>query len=122
MYTIIITAAGVGVGWIGISYAMEPLFPMGDLRWLILAAIGFTAAGVAVFWERRRKMQEKQDSHLGPEIRISDTMTYRQQPDGSRIVTQTTLAKPVRIGSALGSSGVGGATTLKPPADDGEKD
>jgi len=50
-------------------------------------------------------------TNLGPEIRLDDTTTYREQPDGSRVVTKTTLAKPVRI------SGEGAAQfTLPPPA------
>jgi len=52
-----------------------------------------------------RKVQELETENkalktaLGqsPEIRLNNTTTYREQPDGSRIVTQTTLAKPARI-------------------------
>lgn len=50
MHTIII-GASIGVGWIAISYAMESLFPMGDWRWFVVAAIAFGTA--AVFWMRR---------------------------------------------------------------------
>ncbi len=67
------------------------------------------AGGIVVLWivvewfHRRRKR--------GPEIRLNDTTTYREQKDGSRIVTQTTLAKPVRI-SGIGTTEGGGSATL----------
>ena len=54
-------------------------------------------------------------------VRLDDTTTYVQQADGSRIVTKTTLARPVRIGGALGITGTGGATLKRPPADDDER-
>ena len=54
-------------------------------------------------------------------VRLDDTTTYVQQADGSRIVTKTTLAKPVRIQSALGSTGVGSASLKRPPSNDGGK-
>lgn len=48
------------------------------------------------------------------EVRLNDTTTYVEQADGSRIVTQTTLAHPVHH-SGVGESKVGGTT--KSPAD-----
>ncbi|MCY3702889.1 MAG: hypothetical protein OXG16_09435 [Rhodospirillales bacterium] len=48
---------------------------------------------------------------LGPEIRINDTTTYREQRDGSRIVTQVTHVPPVRI-SGIGTTPVGARATL----------
>ncbi len=108
MWIAVCIGAAIGVGWIAISYAMEPLFPMGDWRWLVLAAIAFGVAGVAYFLQRRRERR----SRLGPEIRLNDTTTYREQPDGSRVVTQTTLARPVSI-KGIGATSVEGASTAK---------
>lgn len=45
----------------------------------------------AVLYRRRRK------HGFGPEVRISDTTTYREQPDGSRLVTTTKFVKPVAL-------------------------
>lgn len=74
------------------------------------------AAAIAVLWlvvevalyRRRRKRG------LGPEIRINDTTTYREQPGGSRVVTQTTLAKPVHLQTTFRAEGGGSASLRKP--------
>lgn len=128
MHILVLVAAGAGagLGWIAVSYGMEPLFPMGDWRWFLVAAAGFSTAGAAFLWQRRqdhRKAAEavkaalasSKDSHLGPEVRTSDTTTYREQPDGSRVVTQTTIAKPVRLEGLLEIRGLSMRDTVRSP-------
>ena len=51
-----------------------------------------------------------------PEIRLTDTITYREQPDGSRVVTETKLVKPVNLKADLRAKGAGSATLKRPPA------
>ena len=65
---------------------------------------------LGMYWQdwRRGSFRRKETDALGPEIRLNDTTTYREQPDGSRIVTQTTLAKAVRIEGTVGETKVGG--------------
>ena len=63
------------------------------------------------FYRRRRK------NALGPEIRIDNTTTYREQPDGSRVVTKTTLAKPVRLAVDF-EAAAGGSAEIKVETDD----
>ncbi len=67
--------------------------------WACVTAVGIIGLAVS-FWADLKKKK----SALGPEIRLNDTTTYREQPDGSRVVTQTTLAKPVRV-SGVGVTG-----------------
>ena len=78
-------------------------------------------AGGAYFLKRRRERR----SILGPEVRIDDTTTYREQQDGSRIVTRTTLAKAVRIsghGTATFQAFPTAELTVMKPADQERKD
>ena len=42
----IIVPSIVGLGWLALSYFMEPFFPLGDYRWLILAILFFGSAGL----------------------------------------------------------------------------
>ena len=46
----IIVPSIVGLGWLAMSYFMEPFFPLGDYRWLILAILFFGSAGLV--WYR----------------------------------------------------------------------
>lgn len=46
----IIVPSIVGLGWLALNYFMEPFFPLGDYRWLILAILLFGSAGLV--WYR----------------------------------------------------------------------
>ena len=83
--------------------------------WAGVTAVGVVGFVASIWHERRQKKSE-----LGPEIRISDTTTYREQPDRSRVVTTTTLVKPVDLKASMRAKG-GGRASLKPlPKDDAE--
>ncbi len=74
----------------GAEQGAELMWPT-ESPWMWWGIAGAIAAlWIGFEWFRRRRK-------LGPEVRISNTTTYREQPDGSRIVTQTTLAERVRI-------------------------
>lgn len=49
-------------------------------------------------------------------VRLDDTTTYVEQEDGSRIVTRTTLAKPVRMAVDFEATVEGSASLKGPPA------
>ncbi len=71
--------------------------------WIAVIVLALVGMGVCVWIDRKRKPK----SVLGPEVRLNDTTTYREQPDGSRIVTQTTLAKPMRLAGRMHVTGTG---------------
>ena len=60
MYTIII-AALVSFGWLGVSFLMEPLFPIGDIRWGVFAGLCFAGAGI-VFVHWRWKLKKEREA------------------------------------------------------------
>ena len=91
----------------GIGGMLEAWTPISSgWIWAGVTFVGVLGLVFSFWWDRKQKK-----NRLGPEIRLNDTTTYREQPDGSRVVTQTTLAKPVRI-SGIGETNVGGSVQI----------
>ena len=59
-FSVIASAAG--------SFFMEPLIPLGDWRWLVIAAIGFLVAWLLWFTDPKRRWQSFRVSHDGREV------------------------------------------------------
>ena len=52
---ILVIGSGSVLGWILLSYFMEPFFPLGDVRWLIAALLMFGIAAWAWYSDPARK-------------------------------------------------------------------
>ena len=115
MWTIIRGALGCGLAF-GAERGAELMWPDESpwMWWSIAGAIAILWVGLELVHRRRKR---------SPEIRLNDTTTYREQADGSRIVTQTTLARPVHISGVLTIEGGASAdppTLTKPTENRGE--
>ena len=51
----ILIGSGLSVGWLGVSFLTENLFPVGDWRWGITAALFFMVAGIAWAWPSKKR-------------------------------------------------------------------
>lgn len=102
MWIAVCIGAATGVGWVAVSYAMEFLFPMGDWRWYVLAAIAFAIAGAAYFRQRRQQLRVEAKTKVGstkpPKHRVDKNTTYREYEGGWRRVTKKFWVKPVWFG------------------------
>lgn len=73
----------------GIGGMLEAWTPISSgWIWAGVTFIGALGLGLGFWWDRKKRR--------GSEIRIDDTTTYREQPDGSRVVTTTKLVRPER--------------------------
>ena len=66
MYTAIF-ASCVGFGWLGLSYFVEPFFPLGDGKWFVFSIVWFGSAWFLWKWNKDKQRiseLEKQVSDL----------------------------------------------------------
>ena len=117
MFTTIARACVGGAVLFGAERGAEMMWPERSV-WLWWGGASFIAGAwlIAEAFAYRRHRKPK----IGPEIRLTDTITYREQPDGSRVLTETKLVKPVRLRTKMSGEGAGSAS-LRPPRKNGDE-